>query len=313
MNPRRPTPSGPEPTQPLPVSIPSILGEGNGCHNNNGCDVVFKGGTLIITRSLIAEFKVWLLQVNPDITEKTLATYIARLSELLGKELTGDVLREFAAKTKWHYMTATRLLTFLRKKYRLRELVEELREALGKRPRSRADTWIPPDNMVLEAGRKLESQGPVYYAAWQLLVSSGARLREVHYALSEADWSRLNCNKVFCRLHIDYERGPKRAWIIYMPRNVSEYITSNILYKEYVPGYDKLEREILGAGVAAKYYRNWVSNKMLVLGIPEAVIEFITGKTPSSILRKHYLQLQYQADTFYPKYSQWLQANILGL
>lgn len=268
-------------------------------------------GTLMVSPRLVEEFRVWLLEDNPSLSEKTLSTYVARLRELIGRPLTGDVLRGFASKSKWHFMTASRLLTFLRKRYRLKELAEELREALGKRPRSGVDTWVPPDGLVLDAGRALRCDR-VLYAVWLLLVSTGARLVEVRYALTEADWSRLVCLDTHCRLHIDMERGSKREWVLYMPRTVAKHIAS-IAGREYVASYSSLEKALIRTGVAAKYYRNWVANKMLILGIPEAVVDFVQGRTPTTTLRRHYLQLLQQADTFYPRYAEYLNTLLREL
>ncbi len=309
MNPRRPTPADLESPAPLSDSILSSSSSCNGCHSNGVSNDSVMGGTLVITLGLVEEFKEWLLEENPDLEEKTLKGYVNRVKELLGRPLEPNTLRIFVTKSKWHYAATTRLLTFLRKKYRMKQLVEELREALGKRPRSNPDTWIPPDNLVFIAGKILAGRGRIYYAAWLLLASTGARLKEIHYALTEADWSKLYCINGFCRLHIDFERGPKKSWVLYTTNNIADYII-DILGLEQTPSYDTLGKIVKSSGVAAKYYRNWVGNKMLSLGIPEAVIEFIQGRTPSSVFRKHYLNLMVQADQYYPKYAAWLSENL---
>ena len=309
MNPRRPTPADLESATPLINSILSSSNNRNEYHSDETSDDNVIGGTLVITLSLIEAFKTWLLEENPDLEEKTLKGYINRVKELLGKPLEPNTLRTFVTKSKWHYAAITRLLTFLRKKYRMKQLVEELRESLGRRPRSKPDTWIPPDNLVFTASKILAGRGRIYYAAWLLLISTGARLKEIHYALAEADWDKLHCISSFCRLHIDFERGPKKSWVLYTINNIADYVI-DILGSEQTPSYDTLGKAIKNSGVAAKYYRNWVGNKMLSLGIPEAVIEFIQGRTPSSVFRRHYLNLMVQADQYYPKYAAWLSENL---
>ena len=46
---------------------------------------------------------------------------------------------------------------------------------------------------------------------------------------------------------------------------------------------------------------------MAKLGIPENAIEFIQGRVPEKIIRKHYLDLVALADIEYKKYAEWLK------
>jgi len=53
--------------------------------------------------------------------------------------------------------------------------------------------------------------------------------------------------------------------------------------------------------------RKFVATKMLELGIPSDVVDFIQGRTPSKILTRHYLNLVTLADTYYPKYAEYVK------
>ncbi|MCY0882432.1 MAG: integrase [Acidianus infernus] len=62
--------------------------------------------------------------------------------------------------------------------------------------------------------------------------------------------------------------------------------------------------------VPPKYIRKFVATKMAELGISSEIIDFIQGRTPSSILSKHYLNLFALSKENYKKYAEWLK-NVL--
>ena len=47
-------------------------------------------------------------------------------------------------------------------------------------------------------------------------------------------------------------------------------------------------------------------DKMIELGVPESVADFIEGRTPKTIGAKHYMILLRQAKQFYPKYAEYI-------
>lgn len=52
--------------------------------------------------------------------------------------------------------------------------------------------------------------------------------------------------------------------------------------------------------IAPKYLRKFTATKMLELGIPGEIVDFIEGRTPGNILTKHYLDLLTLAKKYYP-------------
>jgi len=258
------------------------------------------------------EFLLWLKDDNPDLSVKQYKSYKNRAAELIGKNLYHELGR-FARKTKHHYMTASRIISFLRKKLGLKQQAEELRELIGKRPKSGSDTYVPPLRDIVEAGKKLRKTRifPVYL----ILVSNGSRLTEAIHALKEADWKKLVCleDKGICRLHIDYERGNKNIWTLYMPSEIAHYIRNNIdKIREQLPSYDNIEKKLASAGIPAKYYRNFTYNYMRLQGIPRDIAEWIQGRIEGKGTGfKHYLEKIMQSDEYYPRYAQWLKENIL--
>jgi len=59
--------------------------------------------------------------------------------------------------------------------------------------------------------------------------------------------------------------------------------------------------------VPAKYLRKFVFHKMLELEIPEAVADFIQGRNPATVGRRHYANLKCLADKFDPRYAKYLR------
>ena len=254
--------------------------------------------TLVLTEGLARRFLEWL-----DLPEdsKQYREYRSNLRLLLGKSLDCETLHEFASQSKRKYETASRLLSFIGSKrdLELRQLAVELRECLGKRPRSESDTYVPPDSLIVEAARRL--RGSKVYCVFLLLVGSGARLSTIHWLLSQGlDSSRLVCfeDRGFCRYHVDYVRGEKLQWALYAPL---EWWSLALEQPKLTLSYNRVQEQIASAGVKAKHIRNWVYNKMLLAGIPEGVVEFIIGHKAVNTGRKHYLSRILQADAHYPR------------
>ncbi|BAA79692.2 hypothetical protein APE_0716.1 [Aeropyrum pernix K1] len=297
MNPRRPTPTGLKPAPSKPFSSMVIEKRDSG---DGESEPSFKqDGGLIVSETLASRFLEWL-----DLPEdsRQLRDYRNNLRLLIGKPLDCATLHEFASQSKRKYETASRLLSFVASKrgLGLRQLAAELRECLGKKPRSGSDTYVPPDSSILEAARRLE--GTRVYHVFLLLVGSGARLSTVHWLLRQGlDSSRLVCleDRGFCRYHVDYVKGEKLQWALYSPREFWERVLEE---PRLTLSYNRVQEQIAGAGVKAKHIRNWVYNKMLSLGMPEGVVEFIVGHKASSIGRRHYMNMIVQADMWYTTY-----------
>ncbi len=311
MNPRRPTPTGLEPAPLSPGSSGPIEktrvndGESRPSFKQDGEPKVSETpGSLVLTKELAQRFLEWL-----DLPEdsRQLRDYRNNLRLLIGKPLDCETLHEFASRSKRKYETASRLLSFVASKrgLGLRQLATELRECLGKKPRSGSDTYVPPDSLVVEAAKRL--RGSRVYHTFLLLLGSGARLSTVYWLLSQGlDPERLVCldSKGFCRYHVDYVKGEKLQWALYSPKSFWELALEE---PRLQVSYNKLQETIVAAGVKAKYLRNWAYNKMLESGIPEGVVEFIVGHRASSMGRRHYLNSILQADKWYPLYGETLE------
>jgi len=58
--------------------------------------------------------------------------------------------------------------------------------------------------------------------------------------------------------------------------------------------------------VCCKYLRKFAFDKMIELGVPESVADFIEGRTPKTIGAKHYMILLRQAKQYYPRYAEYV-------
>ena len=182
------------------------------------------------------------------------------------------------------------------KKYAKYRGDKELWEALRVK-HSRPDLYVPSDKQVFEALERACSISEKLCWVYKLLIYSGARLKEVVKALSMEQWIEVNG---FYKLALSWIRGKKQSFYIYSVEKPPAITVSD----KWVRNTTK--RTLLGA----KYIRKWVATKMLSLGIPEEIVNFIQGRTPSQILSKHYLKLSTLADQYYPRYAEWIRTVI---
>lgn len=53
--------------------------------------------------------------------------------------------------------------------------------------------------------------------------------------------------------------------------------------------------------------RDFCYNKLLELGMPESAADYLHGRGPRTIGRRHYMDLERQIKTFYPRYLAYLK------
>ncbi len=268
LNPRRPTPSGPEPDSPLSQAW-SFLRRVNydyryGVRDNHVLD----------------RFLEWC--IGKGTSESTCTQYTRYLSKPLNMN------------NKWSRLAWKQFFKFLGK--------EDLWKQL-KVKRSNVDLYIPSDQEVMEALNKACRTSEKLCWTYKLLVYSGLRLVEVTRVLNNYDDDKWIKQDGFYKYPLSWKRGAKQVFYMYTlekpPRiHVSDKWISNWTSK------NKL--------LPAKYIRKWVATKMLSVGIPEEIVNFIQGRIPQEILSKHYLKLSVLADKYYPKYKEVLGRMIFS-
>ncbi len=231
-----------------------------------------------------------------------------QLSELL------DEFSKTRKVTRNRKIAIRNYLNFLVKKgyYRKSQVIDYFpileTEATGVRK-----TPFPTDDKIVSAHRFLLDrvrENPEKYEkrllAFELQVFGGVRLTEAVDILNNFNEKYLTYFDKFARydlLEMYKDIGStkakadktKRAWVCYMPVWLAkklkkiEFSDSTLRGEAYTNGI------VTPIGV-----REWFSDFLKRLKVEERVIEFMTGKTPAKILRRHYFDLLREADEVYP-------------
>jgi intergrase/recombinase len=234
---------------------------------------------LVITQELIDEFFRWCVEKGND--EKTCRDR-------------ANYLRKPLDPKNDHSVKAYRLLY----KFLGKEPPNHL-----KVPRTGVDLKVPNDEDIVKSISKAASYSQDFGLIYRLLVESGARLTEVLEVLKGYNPENDVRHNSFYTYILGREKGTKKAFYLFHTTPITSKVS---ISEDHV---SKLCRE-LGL-VRPKYVRKWVATKMASLGIPTEVIDFIQGRTPRSILTKHYLNLYALALQHYPKYVETLK-QIIG-
>ena len=288
MNPRRPTPAGP---QPAPLawhgveSLSSSIGSVNGLQQ----DVAGDGAGLAATRPLgEGELRGFLEWCTRHASLDTCRQYTRKIEEILSGAAGPE-------KSRWHVTAWKRFNKWLCEERGRREACEEFKR--WKSRSSRPDFYVPSLEEVRAA---LASAAEPYRTVYMVLVQSGLRLSEACRLLREIDGLRAVRLDGFIRVELAWERGTKKAFWAYLlepppkihvtPEQVSKYA----------------DREDL---LPPKYLRKFVATQLANLGCDMDTIDFIQGRTPTRILTKHYADLTARADKCYKRYAEWLRAD----
>ena len=246
---------------------------------------------LEITDEVISEFLKWVKEDNPKITVKSVREYGSYLTRLVGTALCGkeDVGKAFKAMgglNKSSYEAFRRFLTYLEKRLeRYEDLAVKLRKAMPKKPRTKADTYVPPDSLLLKVRDRIRDVGPPYTLFYNIMVSSGCRGIEARYLIENA--RKLRAVKLpygAVRVHVDLQRGSKNEFVMYLPEEVYSQIKE---YRGKLPHQDTVEDVFRESGLAVKYFRKWWRQLCKRLGIDSEDIEAFHGRV-SSIGGRHY-------------------------
>jgi len=237
----------------------------------------------------VSEFIEWVKSVNPRVSEYTLRQYVSYASKLeglrlCGKEDVGKAFKAMGGLNKRSYEVFRRFITYLDKQHELDHLVSKLRKAMPRKPKSRADTYVPPDSLILSIKDKIRDIGPPYTLFYNVLVSTGCRGTEARYLIENIRKLRAVDLGQFVRVHVDLQRGSKNEFAMYMPKEVYEQIKG---YRGKLPHQDTVEDVFRESGLAVKYFRKWFRQLLKRLGIDSEDIEAFQGRV-STIGGRHY-------------------------
>ncbi len=247
-------------------------------------------GCLEITEVLVKEFGSWLVKDNPRIRESTIKQYMYYIPNLVGlslcgKEDVGRVFKALGGLNKSSYEAFSRFLTFLEKTKELDALVTKLRKAMPKKPKSRADTYVPPDDEVLKLKQNIIASGDgVLKLFHNVLVSTGCRGTEARYLINNIGRLRAVDLGPYVRVHVDLQRGSKNEFVMYLPAEVYQQLKA---FKGKLPHQDTIEDSFRDLGLPIKYFRKWFRQTLKKLGIDSEDIEAFQGRV-TTIGGRHY-------------------------
>ncbi len=275
MNPRRPTPSGPQPDPSAPGPQPQATQV-----NQPAPSVLKQRLGIALSQRLLSEFLEW---CRGRSSEETCRQYLRKLEEI-------DRGERPVEASRWHVTAYKRFSRWLCEERGLSRACEEFKRVKSRR--SRPDVYVPGESEVRAA---LDSSLGWWY---RLLLESGLRASELARVVGEASRLRWVCTEAFCRAELNWHRGSKRVfWAYFLERPEERPVDLRRLEEA---------REALGL-IGFKYIRKYVATKMLELGIPEEVVNYIQGRVPQEVLSKHYLKLTALADQYYKEYAEWLR------
>jgi len=183
---------------------------------------------LEVDDALLSGFEGWLKQEGTGL--RTVREYLSYLRKALGLKLCGkeDVGKYFryVGSSKRAYEAFRRLLTYVDRNLEgFEELIIKLRKAMPRKPKSGADTYVPPDDEVLKLRDHVIKLGPLYITLYNVLVSTGCRLSEAVALIKKFNTERLVrvSDEVF-RYHIDLQRRSKNVLIMYLPNEVVKQV-----------------------------------------------------------------------------------------
>jgi len=284
LNPRRPTPSGPEPERSSRSTlIESSVDEHGFPSHSPAHEGLISGNShdALPSEEQLKAFFEWC--VERGTSARTCEQYVRYLRKPLDPN------------NKWSRLAYKAWFKFVGDEERWKQL---------KVKRSGVDLYIPSDEGVKQALQKACKSSNELCWVYKLLIYSGLRLEEVTKVISEQNperWilvSRTSSVEVW-KYPLAWRRGSKQAFYCYALERPPKMLVS----AKWVSNWAS-KNSVL----APKYIRKWVATKMLSLGIPEEVVNFVQGRVPQEVLSKHYLKLSTLADQYYQRYAEWLRA-----
>jgi intergrase/recombinase len=200
------------------------------------------------------------------------------------------------------------LLNFARLKGTERAWIEALKEAVPKREIG-VDLKIPSEDEIVRSLRIVEKADLLKHrVAFNLALDSGLRLTETVKliddfkadAVEKADGFYVACAGMFRKSKVAYY-GFFTEYTMRLLMQLSEEEKKCLTDKNA----GKYVQKLSGV-VRCKYLRKFAFDKMIELGVPESVADFIEGRTPKTIGAKHYMILLRQAKQYYPRYAEYI-------
>jgi len=269
-------------------------------------------GPRIYWPELRADYIKW--KESKGVSEKQVRDYVSALDRHLSKYVIKspmDVVEVFRREgnTKKFNEAFRNLLTFLEDVLGYpSDYIRRLRKAVPKKP-SGEDAKVIEVKEVAETLEVLRSRGRLeYYALYYVILASGLRVTEAAKVIREfrPELLREVGDNAYA-YELLWKRGPKLSFYAWLDKRAVELIREHAgreidvsNFSKYIDRYGKAN---------PKYLRKLAENKLIELGCPESVADYILGHKPQKTI-KNYLWFYQQAKKFYPRYSKWLKEAI---
>ena len=215
-----------------------------------------------------------------------------------------DYISRMKSTSKYPILALRRYIKYLEETGSLQtNEADNLRRVL-KVKKSKPDTYVPSDEVVKEAYNKIKDERVKLY--FEILVFSGVRVTEMAKLLSEFDSKNLTKFDTYSRYSLNFKRGQKNSFYIYMPIEVANKVKR--LYKVDAGAMSKIFDQ--NSGLTPKYLRKWFYNKVIMAGVPESVADFYEGRSPATVGSSNYLGKTQQADHWYETAMETLKQTI---
>ena len=178
------------------------------------------------------------------------------------------------------------------------------------------DLYRPTEDRILESLRLMEVRAQEKYRLlyWLILESGGLRLIEAvrFYNTAETLEVEVLPGGSYVKVLLGYFRGTKRAYYAYLSHETHKKVVEASAEHgaiKYRNARSYLKKHLYSRNrkaVTWKYLRKYAYDKLLELGVPESVADFIQGRVPKKIGAKHYLDLRRRADQYYPRYGHYI-------
>jgi len=189
------------------------------------------------------------------------------------------------------------LLNFAKLKGFDRASIETLKEAIPKREIG-VDLKIPSEEDMVRSLRIVEKVDLLRHrVAFNLALDSGLRLTETVKLIDGFKADAVEKAEGFYVAYYGFFTEYTMRLLTQLSEEEKKRLTDKNAgkYVQKLPGV-----------VRCKYLRKFAFDKMIELGVPESVADFIEGRMPKTIGAKHYMILLRQAKQYYPKYAEYV-------
>lgn len=235
--------------------------------------------------SLKPEFEQWL---KSRIDIKTAQCYISYLDRYVSNtviESVDDLVEiclTVTAGWNWWAKAVRNLINYCVERRLIdKGLAVELKEVL-KLKKTGFDTYVPSDESVRAVLEQCDRDD--YRLVMKIVYYSGVRVTEALKMLAEFDSKRLHFVDGVGYYDLDWERGKKKSFKIFMPAEIAKQLRKTNISESGVYSYFQ------DLGLPLKYGRNFFIDKMVKAGVQESLIKFMVGHSNGSVLMTNYLE-----------------------